>query len=159
MPIKIPKGFQRRRSSGNALEELPNPPEPSFRVFERPEASKSFDGGNNLKRSSYGRPLSAGQSGQDQLFVDGRPNLNPNNRYFTRCRLKKAANRPPVEAEAQIILHPVGATATILRCPLVIVPHPLSPRPQICHWMRIPIPLPKTPMMYPHLQFPNRIKS
>lgn len=79
MPIKLPKGFQRRRSSANALEELPNPPEPSFRVFERPEGVKSFDGGNNFNRRSYGRPLSAGQSGQDH-FIDGRPNINPNNR-------------------------------------------------------------------------------
>ena len=52
MPIKLPKGFQRRKSSGPALEELPNPPEPSFRVFERPHnASKSFDGGHILKKS------------------------------------------------------------------------------------------------------------
>ena len=80
MPIKIPKGFQRRKSSGNPLEELPNPPEPSFRVFERPEGTKSFDGGNNLKRMIYGRPLSASQTGEDHLFVDGRPNINPNNR-------------------------------------------------------------------------------
>ncbi len=80
MPIKLPKGFQRRRSSGNALEELPNPPEPSFRVFERPEGIKSFDGGKNHDRTSHARPLSAGQFGKDHHFVDGRPNINPNNR-------------------------------------------------------------------------------
>jgi hypothetical protein len=52
MPIKLPKGFQRRKSSGPALEEIPNPPEPSFRVFERPHnAGKSFDGGHVLRRS------------------------------------------------------------------------------------------------------------
>jgi hypothetical protein len=52
MPIKLPKGFQRRKSSGPALEEIPNPPEPSFRVFERPNnASKSFDGGHVLRKS------------------------------------------------------------------------------------------------------------
>lgn len=50
MPIKLPKGFQRRKSSGPALEEIPNSPEPSFRVFERPP-SKSFDGGHILKKS------------------------------------------------------------------------------------------------------------
>ena len=80
MPIKLPKGLHRRRSSGNALEELPNPPEPSFRVFERPEGTKSFDGGKNNKRTSHTRPMSAGQFGEDQLFVDGRPDINPNNR-------------------------------------------------------------------------------
>jgi hypothetical protein len=52
MPIKLPKGFQRRKSSGPALEEIPNPPEPSFRVFERPHnASKSFDGRHVLRQS------------------------------------------------------------------------------------------------------------
>ncbi|KAI9704245.1 MAG: hypothetical protein M1836_007106 [Candelina mexicana] len=60
MPIKIPKGFGRRKSSGNALEEVENPPEPSFRVFERPQGgSKSFDGVNKLNRLSGGRPLSS----------------------------------------------------------------------------------------------------
>lgn len=80
MPIKLPKGFQRRKSSGAALEELPNPPEPSFRVFERHEGIKSFDGGNNSKRMSNGRPLSAGHLRDDNLFVDGRPNINSTNR-------------------------------------------------------------------------------
>lgn len=84
MPIKLPKGFQRRKSSGNALEELPNPPEPSFRVFERPQGRQSFDGGNsykNYKRMSLARPLSEGQFGEDHLFVDGRTRDNPSNRY------------------------------------------------------------------------------
>lgn len=75
MPIKLPKAFPRRKSSGNALEELTNPPEPSFRVFERPDR-KSFDGGNTLKRMSQGRPLSAGHN----LYADG-GNPNFNNRY------------------------------------------------------------------------------
>ena len=51
MPIKLPKGFQRRKSSGNALNEVLNPPEPSFRVFERPRgAGKSFDSGHALRK-------------------------------------------------------------------------------------------------------------
>ena len=51
MPIKLPRGFQRRRSSGNAREEVRNLPEPAFRVFARPRgATKSFDRGNTLKR-------------------------------------------------------------------------------------------------------------
>lgn len=84
MPIKLPKGFQRRKSSGNALDELPNPPEPSFRVFERPQGTKSFDGGNNYnnyKRLSLGRPLSAGQFAEEHLYVDSRTRNNPNNRF------------------------------------------------------------------------------
>ncbi len=82
MPIKLPKGFPRRKASGNALEELPNPPEPSFRVFERP-GSKSFDGGETLKRMSMGRPLSAGHSLEDSPFVNRTADSNPHNRYVS----------------------------------------------------------------------------
>lgn len=78
--IKLPKGFTRRKSSGNALEELTNPPEPSFRVFERP-GSKSLDGGNTLKRMSQGRPLSAGPHLDGNIFVDSPKGPNLNNRY------------------------------------------------------------------------------
>ncbi|MCJ1380988.1 hypothetical protein MMC17_004097 [Xylographa soralifera] len=78
MPIKLPKGFARRKSSGNALEEVPNPPQPSFRVFERPEyGSKSFDGGNNLKRISVGRPLSDGHFVEETSSGKGRPSPTP----------------------------------------------------------------------------------
>ncbi|KAL8999278.1 MAG: hypothetical protein Q9169_001823 [Polycauliona sp. 2 TL-2023] len=70
MPIKIPKPFPRRKSSGNALEELTNPPQPSFRVFDRPGVT-SFDGGNTLKRMSQGRPLSAGHSLENSLYIEG----------------------------------------------------------------------------------------
>ncbi|KAL1968475.1 hypothetical protein VTN77DRAFT_1685 [Rasamsonia byssochlamydoides] len=52
MPIKLPKGFTRRKSSGNALEEVENPPEPSFRVLERPGGgARSFESGPALKGS------------------------------------------------------------------------------------------------------------
>ena len=93
MPIKLPKGFPRRKSSGNALEELQNPPQPSFRVFERPSsAGKSFDGGNTLKRMSEGRPLSASQYLENYELEDGRPNALLTNRYgvsksITICQL------------------------------------------------------------------------
>jgi hypothetical protein len=53
---KLPKGFGRRKSSINALEEIQTSPagQTSFRVFERPPAgsSKSFDGGIKLAKSS-----------------------------------------------------------------------------------------------------------
>ena len=84
MPIKLPKGFQRRKSSGNALDELPNPPELSFRVFERPSGRKSFDGANNYnnyKRMSLARPLSEGQFGENHIFVDETTRKAPLNRY------------------------------------------------------------------------------
>jgi hypothetical protein len=59
MPIKLPKGFQRRKSSGNALEEVQNPPgQSTFRVFERPgTGGKSFDAGQNLRSSTESKPL------------------------------------------------------------------------------------------------------
>ncbi|KAL4880011.1 hypothetical protein BJY04DRAFT_84747 [Aspergillus karnatakaensis] len=47
MPIKPFKGFARRKSSGNVLEEVENPPQTSFRVFERPSTGrKSLSDGN-----------------------------------------------------------------------------------------------------------------
>jgi hypothetical protein len=53
MPIKIPKSFARRKSSGSALEEVQNAPAPSFKVFERPPAgNRSWDGTNALKKPS-----------------------------------------------------------------------------------------------------------
>lgn len=80
MPLKFSKGFQRRKSSGNALEEFANPSQPSFRVFERP-ASKSFDAGNTLKRMSQGRPLSAGPQLEENRFSDSSTGPGLTNRY------------------------------------------------------------------------------
>ncbi|KAK2750094.1 hypothetical protein FQN57_004586 [Myotisia sp. PD_48] len=62
MPIKFPKGFARRKSAGNALEEaqIQAPAaEPSFRVFERPHrANHSFDSAVALKQQSESRRMS-----------------------------------------------------------------------------------------------------
>lgn len=82
MPIKLPKGFSRRKSSATALEEVPNPPEPSFRVFQRPPGgNKSFDGGIALKRMSQGRPLSSPSYRVDEnLFDDERDDTDPTHR-------------------------------------------------------------------------------
>jgi len=82
MPIKLPKGFSRRKSSATALEEVANPPQPSFRVFERPTGgSKSFDGGIALKRMSQGRPLSSPSCLADEnLFDDERDDSDPSHR-------------------------------------------------------------------------------
>ncbi|GAD96020.1 hypothetical protein ANI_1_30114 [Paecilomyces variotii No. 5] len=65
MPIKIPKGFTRRKSSGNALEEVENPRESSFRVFERPSA-----GGYDPKRASESNLLNLAAGDSDNLFAD-----------------------------------------------------------------------------------------
>lgn len=61
MPVKFPKGFGRRKSTATPFEDGPADPvvEPSFKVFERPDASKSFDGGLKFATSAnapaYGR--------------------------------------------------------------------------------------------------------
>ncbi|KAI9683365.1 MAG: hypothetical protein M1829_005437 [Trizodia sp. TS-e1964] len=72
MPIKIPKAFGRRKSSGNALEDIQSPSaEPSFRVLERPPpgfhqkpaaGSKSFDGGSKLNLLTSIRPKTSENS-------------------------------------------------------------------------------------------------
>ena len=73
MPIKLPKAFPRRKSSGNALEDYSTPAEPSFRVLERP-SNKSWEGPENHNRFSRGRPLSA------EPYPASNGSLNPNNR-------------------------------------------------------------------------------
>ncbi|GAM43081.1 hypothetical protein TCE0_044r17606 [Talaromyces pinophilus] len=58
MPIKLPKGFARRKSSGNVLDEVEQAPESSFRVFERPNGlnkGKTFASGEGR----YYRPATA----------------------------------------------------------------------------------------------------
>ncbi|KAL2827299.1 hypothetical protein BJY01DRAFT_139459 [Aspergillus pseudoustus] len=71
MPIKLPKGFARRKSSGNALEESENPPQSSFRVFERPSAERSsFSDGNLMtQRSGDGRPSYSPPEEDDNIFA------------------------------------------------------------------------------------------
>jgi hypothetical protein len=57
MPIKFSKGFIRRKSAGNVLEEVEDPPQPSFRVFERHSGrTKSFDGSTALNNGAVNRP-------------------------------------------------------------------------------------------------------
>ncbi|PWY77165.1 hypothetical protein BO94DRAFT_604299 [Aspergillus sclerotioniger CBS 115572] len=71
MPIKLPKGFARRKSSSNALEEVQNPPQSSFRVFERPSGDKkSFSDGNLVsKRLSEGQPLYSPPEDDNNIFA------------------------------------------------------------------------------------------
>jgi len=65
MPIKLPKGFQRRKSSGNALEEVQNPPVSSFKVLSStPSEGKSFDGGVSLRMAG---PMAPKPSTKDRL--------------------------------------------------------------------------------------------
>ncbi|KIW71935.1 hypothetical protein PV04_00161 [Phialophora macrospora] len=82
MPIKLPKGFQRRKSSGHALDEVRNPPgESTFRVLERPASKgKSFDGGIHLRMTSTGAPIPPAKdqdgNGDGDMFAVGRPDAS-----------------------------------------------------------------------------------
>jgi hypothetical protein len=69
---KLPKGFGRRKSTANALEEIQTSPvgQTSFRVFERPDAgSKSFDGGLKLAKNTP-RAREAQRYNEDNIFED-----------------------------------------------------------------------------------------
>lgn len=82
--MKFPKTF-RRRSSGNVLEDIPNPPQSSFRVLERTSAdAKSASEGNllspknaDVQRRRSSQPF---QEPPDNYLVPSR-NPSANNRY------------------------------------------------------------------------------
>jgi hypothetical protein len=94
MPIKLPKGFQRRKSSGHALDEVRNPPgESTFRVLERPASKgKSFDGGLHLRMTSTGAPMPPPKdqygNGDVDMFAVSRPDAS--NRYAKKTSLRTA---------------------------------------------------------------------
>lgn len=70
MPIKPFKGFARRKSSGNALEEVENPPQSSFRVFERPSTGrKSLSDGNLLSGRTGDGSHSYSPPEDDNIFA------------------------------------------------------------------------------------------
>ena len=107
MPIKLPK-ITRRKSSGNALEEIPNPPAggSSFKVFERQDGrriNRSSDGATPLKTI---RPVESTDSRQDddydeELFPS---KADVNNRYdHPDSWLSHIADRHPEVVPAQSI--------------------------------------------------------
>jgi hypothetical protein len=81
MPLKLPKSFVRRKSSGNALEEVPNAPAPSFKVFERaPAANRSWDGSTAMKQAVQARHYETTENDFDEeLFPVNKDDLR--NRY------------------------------------------------------------------------------
>ncbi|KAJ5675822.1 hypothetical protein N7462_008719 [Penicillium macrosclerotiorum] len=82
MPIKLPKGFARRKSSGNVLEDVDGHPQPSFRVFERPgNPQRSMTDGDHLtKRMSDGHIVSSMLEDSDNIFA-GTEHASSKNRY------------------------------------------------------------------------------
>lgn len=86
MPI-FPKGFGRRKSTVNALEDIQNsspPAESSFKVLERPKHNKnsSFDGGIKLTRPPE-RPNTSPMHREDNMFAG----IN-RDRYVNFCSTK-----------------------------------------------------------------------
>ena len=69
MPIKLPKSFNRRKSSGNVLEDV-EAPQSSFRVFERPGPQRSMtDGAPLTKRFSEGNVVPS-MLEDDNMFAE-----------------------------------------------------------------------------------------
>lgn len=96
MPIKLPKSFARRKSSGNILEEVPPAPQSSFHVYERPGAQRSMtDGAPLTKRMSEGNAVPSMLEDPDNIFAGTEQPLGKN-RYghlgpmdFLRKRLTR----------------------------------------------------------------------
>ena len=81
MPIKFPKTFNRRKSSVTAPEpdnDSAPPAQSSFRILERPpDATKSFDGPDKLKRGVVRRPkTSPTQQARRQSYGAGSESSN-----------------------------------------------------------------------------------
>lgn len=69
MPIKLPKSFARRKSSGNVLEDV-EAPQSSFRVFERPGPQRSMtDGAALSKHHSEGNAVPSALE-EDNIFAE-----------------------------------------------------------------------------------------
>lgn len=79
MPIKLPKSFQRRKSSGNILEDVETHPQSSFRVFERPGPSRAMtDGAPLTKRMSEGNAVPSMLEDHDNIFAASEQPLDKN---------------------------------------------------------------------------------
>ncbi|KIX00401.1 uncharacterized protein Z518_10540 [Rhinocladiella mackenziei CBS 650.93] len=129
MPIKLPKGFQRRKSSGNALEEAHHPPDSSFRVLERPASKgKSFDGGASLRMGTPGPPRPPPQNHfeheEEDIFAPGRHDASnrgsggtershstaPNDSAASSTRLSTSSTNPSsIDTRSDKIVHGSGS--------------------------------------------------
>ncbi|KAJ5242476.1 uncharacterized protein N7469_000803 [Penicillium citrinum] len=87
MPIKLPKSFQRRKSSGNILEEVETHPQSSFRVFERPGPNRSMtDGAPLTKRMSEGNAVPSMIEDQENIFAGTNQSLDKSRYEHTHPR-------------------------------------------------------------------------
>ncbi|CAI7652316.1 unnamed protein product [Penicillium glandicola] len=82
MPMKLPKSFTRRKSSGNVLDDVETP-QSSFRVFERPGPHRSMtDGAALTKPLSEGNTVSMMED-SDNIFAERERPLDKS-RYYDR---------------------------------------------------------------------------
>ncbi|KAJ6109666.1 hypothetical protein N7486_001901 [Penicillium sp. IBT 16267x] len=100
MPIKLPKSFARRKSSGNILEDVETQPQSSFRVFERPSAERSMSDGAPLsKRLSEGNVVPSALEDADNIFAGTERPLGKNRgatnyESSTSTRLSSSSTQP-----------------------------------------------------------------
>ncbi|KAJ5806220.1 uncharacterized protein N7503_003822 [Penicillium pulvis] len=100
MPIKLPKSFARRKSSGNILEDVETQPQSSFRVFERPSAERSMSDGAPLsKRFSEGNVVPSALEDSDNIFAGTEQTLGKNRgatnyESSTSTRLSSSSTQP-----------------------------------------------------------------
>ncbi|KAJ5658153.1 uncharacterized protein N7484_001802 [Penicillium longicatenatum] len=100
MPIKLPKSFARRKSSGNILEDVEAQPQSSFRVFERPSAERSMSDGAPLsKRFSEGNVVPSALEDSDNIFAGTEQPLGKirgatNYESSTSTRLSSSSTQP-----------------------------------------------------------------
>lgn len=80
MPIKLPKGFTRRKSSGNVLDEVESPPQSSFRVFERSSGDRKSVNDASLLSRRVTEPPQSSTVDTENIFA-GSERLHPQNRY------------------------------------------------------------------------------
>ncbi|KAJ5286828.1 hypothetical protein N7478_002514 [Penicillium angulare] len=100
MPIKLPKSFARRKSSGNILEDVESQPQSSFRVFERPGPHRAMtDGAPLTKPLSAGHAVPAMLEDNDNIFAGTEKPLGKNRGTIvyessTSTRLSSSSTQP-----------------------------------------------------------------
>ncbi|OQE07269.1 hypothetical protein PENVUL_c014G01612 [Penicillium vulpinum] len=98
MPMKLPKSFTRRKSSGNVIEDVEAPHQPSFRVFERPGPHRSMtDGAALTKPLSEGNRVPTMVEDSDNIFAERERPLDKSRGNYessTSTRLSSSSTLP-----------------------------------------------------------------
>ncbi|CAG8062875.1 unnamed protein product [Penicillium nalgiovense] len=98
MPMKLPKSFTRRKSSGNVLDDVETPHQSSFRVFERPGPHRSMtDGAALTKPLSEGHTVTSMMEDSDNIFAERERPLDKSRGNYessTSTRLSSSSTLP-----------------------------------------------------------------